>query len=242
MVPNRLSCLSPMMLVALCAPGVALAEDQGQPCTCVAQDVSSPSVELEADLTLFSDFRRGGISLTNGGPALQFNLEAAHANGLHGGVFASNIRLDGTTRAEIDLSAGYARDVAGVEVDLGAIYYVIPGVSGTDYIELQASFGRSVGPVDVSLGFAWTPSQVASGHQTNLYSGVDAEWAVTDSLSLYAAVGRENGAFGDHKLDWSTGVTVDWAGFQWGAAYADSHRAFAPHAAPTLIFSLSKGL
>jgi uncharacterized protein (TIGR02001 family) len=160
-------------------------------------------------------------------------------------AWASNVELgDGADDVEIDLSLGYAADIGNVSVDVGAIYYLYPGNSGFNYIELYGSVGASLGPASVTLGAAYAPEQDNIGDQDNIYVYVSTEVAIGESpLSLHGTFGIEDGAFGDSKRDWLIGASYDLGGgFSATLDYVDTHRAFTNLGDATAVFSITKSL
>jgi uncharacterized protein (TIGR02001 family) len=211
----------------------------------LAQEDADPPGDWEIDgyISGLTDYRFRGISLSGKDPAVQAEVSVSHASGLYGVAWASNVDLgDGADDVEIDLSLGYAADIGNVSVDVGAIYYLYPGNSGFNYIELYGSVGASLGPASVTLGAAYAPEQDNIGDQDNIYVYVSTEVAIGESpLSLHGTFGIEDGAFGDSKRDWLIGASYDLGGgFSATLDYVDTHRAFTNLGDATAVFSITK--
>ncbi|MDD5393668.1 MAG: TorF family putative porin [Thiothrix sp.] len=68
--------------------------------------------------------------------ALQGTFNYTTQSGLYGEVFGSNVKFNGIRDTEIDLSAGYKKDLEnGLGYDVGVVKYVYPEHSSPDYSE-----------------------------------------------------------------------------------------------------------
>lgn len=210
-----------------------------------SQDVPTPEDEdftVEATLSAVSDFKRAGLSYTNGKPALQGEFAVEHKSGLFASVFASNVADNGGANLELDFSVGYAFPIGKFEGLIGVIDYMTPGVPDSNFYELQAGLTRQIGESELGLNLSYSPSQTNIGSEDNLYLGATAEVPLKMvPVTISAAAGVENGAFGDYKIDWSLGGTYTIAEkFDLGLTYVDSARTFGDVLLkPKLVFSLS---
>lgn len=203
--------------IALLAAAPALAQEVAAP-ELVEQP---PALDPTAEIGLLSDYRFRGISRSDEDPALRASLILFHDSGLYAG--ARGTSLSGTDPwrrrdpafgdlgdLQLDLYAGWRADLGGgFDLDAGALYYVFAGGDGaTDYVEPYASLGYLIGPVQLTGGMKFAPSQRAIGDEAMLYlyGQVDVTvpfrpWAFT------AHAGRQDwGAFGSY-WNWSLGVT-----------------------------------
>jgi uncharacterized protein (TIGR02001 family) len=210
-----------------------------------SEDVPPPEGEdftVEATVSVVSDFKRAGLSYTNGKPALQGEFAVEHKSGLFASVFASNVAENGGANLELDFSVGYAFPIGKFEGLIGVIDYMTPGVAGSNFYELQAGLTRQIGESELGLNLSYSPSQKNIGGEDNLYLGATAEVPLkVVPVTISAAAGVENGAFGDYKIDWSLGGTYTIADrFDLGLTYVDSARSFGDeNLKPKLVFSLS---
>ena len=106
--------------------------------------------------------------------------------------------------------------------DIGATYYVYPGVSSFNYVEFTGKLGTTYGPPMGRIA-SYVPSQDNTGNNDNFYLGTNAS-LVFRTRRFRSSIGFEDGAFGDEKLDWSLGMSADVAGFTLGASYVDTNR------------------
>lgn len=225
-----------MSAMAVSAP--AFAQDE-------AEEVSGP-ITVSGGAALVSDYRFRGVSLSDKDFAFQPYLTVKHESGFYAGVWGSNLAENAGDDLEVDLYAGFS---GGEELtyDIGATYYLYPGVSSFNYVELTGKLGSTIGPATVGVQLSYVPSQDNTGDADNIYYGTNATIALPDSpISIVGSMGIEDGAFtgGDEKVDWSLGLTAAVSGFTVGASYVDTNRrsvfAFKDSSAG-VVFSLSYG-
>jgi uncharacterized protein (TIGR02001 family) len=226
-----------MSALAVSAP--AFAQDEA------AEEASGP-ITLTGGIGVVSDYRFRGVSLSDKDFAVQPYLTVKHESGFYVGAWASNLAENAGDDLEVDLYAGFS---GGDELtyDIGATYYVYPGVSSFNYVEFTGKLGSTFGPVTVGTQLSYVPSQDNTGNNDNVYFGANAAFAIPDSpISITGSIGTEDGAFAgaDEKVDWSLGATAAVKGFTLGVAYIDTNRrstfAFKDSAAG-VVFSLAYG-
>ncbi len=198
--------------------------------------------EVEATVAIVSDTRFRGISQTNGKPALQVGASVEHESGFYGSLWASNVADNGGANLEVDAAIGFTKELGGLTAEVGAIDYIYPGVTNSNYYELQSSLTGNVGPAEINVGVAYAPHQNSLGGDDNLYGSVGFELPYAKTpLTLKGAIGLEDGAFGDRKVDWLLGASYDLKGFDLGVSYTDTARSFGTsHSGATAVFSLGR--
>lgn len=234
----KLASLS-VALSAMAISAPAFAQDEA------AEEASGP-ITISGGAAVVSDYRFRGVSLSDKDFAVQPYLTVKHESGLYAGVWGSNLAENAGDDIEVDLYAGFA---GGEEItyDIGATYYVYPGVSSFNYVEFTGKLGSTIGPATVGVQLSYVPSQDNTGNSDNIYYGTNATIALPNSpISIVGSMGIEDGAFtaGDEKVDWSLGLTAAVAGFTVGASYVDTNRksVFAfKDSAPGVVFSVSYG-
>lgn len=207
----------------------------------MCEETASP---LSGSLTAVSDYRYRGYSLSDGQAALQAELTATSKGGWYADVWTSTIDeyagpgdAHGAT-VELDFAFGRTFSVLGLDWDAAASVYTYPGASGLSYWEFPVSAARSFGSFTGTVGFDYAPAQDALNGQDNRYAYLAADWAPESwPVSLNAQVGLEDGAFADHKLDWSVGVSRDIGPLSLKLNYVDAD---APGVAGALVASLTK--
>lgn len=186
---------------------------------------------VEGSAAVVSDYRYRGYSLSGSDPAVQANLTASHASGFYGDVFVSTIAESGVDAdgdgadVEVTLTAGWAGEIGGLEVDLALSAYQYPDGSDVSYAEIPVQVGQTRGALTWTVGAAWAPGgQDALGGEDNryLWAGLDLAppaWPV----SLRGTVGYEDGAYAPGgKTDWLVGVAAPVGGLRLGLDYVDS--------------------
>ena len=64
-------------------------------------------IEVSHSVTLTSDYLFRGVSRSNGGPAIQGNVEFSNGSGAYGGLWASSTETDFDASIELDAYAGF---------------------------------------------------------------------------------------------------------------------------------------
>lgn len=223
--------------LALSAP--AFAQDEA------AEEAAGP-ITLSGGVAVVSDYRFRGVSLSDKDFAVQPYLTVKHESGLYAGVWGSNLAENAGDDVEVDLYAGFSGG-EDLTYDIGATYYLYPGVSSFNYVEFTGKLGSTVGPATVGVQLSYVPSQDNTGNNDNIYYGTNATVAIPNTpISIVGSMGIEDGAFtaGNEKVDWSLGLTAAVSGFTLGASYVDTNRrsvfAFKDSAAG-VVFSVSYG-
>lgn len=218
---------------AMSFSGAAFAQD--------AEEEAGSSFDVVGGVAVVSDYRFRGVSLSDKDFAIQPTITLKHSSGLYIGAWGSNLAANPGDDIEADIYAGFAGgDV--VTYDIGATYYMYPGVSAFNYIELTGKLGTTLGPASVGAQVSYVPSQDNTGNMDNIYVATNAAIGIpTTPLTLTGSIGYEDGAFGSDKVDWSLGVTASKYGFTAGVAYVDTNRFVGGLADAGVVFSLSYG-
>ena len=226
-----------MSALAVSAPAFAQEE--------AAEEASGPFT-LTGGIAVVTDYRFRGVSLSDKDIAVQPYVTLKHESGFYAGVWASNLAENAGDDLEVDLYAGFSGGDA-VTYDIGATYYVYPGVSSFNYVEFTGKLGTTVGPATIGGQLSYVPSQDNTGNSDNVYLATNAAVAIPNTpITLTGSVGLEDGAFtaGSSKIDWSLGATAAVSGFTLGVAYVDTDRrstfAFKDSAAG-VVFTLAYG-
>lgn len=184
-----------------------------------AQDEAASPVTVSGSVTLVSDYRFRGVSLSGGDPAVQGGVTVAHDSGFYVGSWASSIDDGGTDvygDMELDLFGGWSGDVAeGVGIDVGLLLYAYPtnapGVKA-QYWEPYATISGQLGPVEAKLGVNYAWEQASLGNDDNLYIHTELGTSIPNTpLSLSAHLGYTEGVLAPPLL----AGTADDSGFDW---------------------------
>lgn len=134
-----------------------------------ASDAAPPAaVTVSGSAAIVSDYRFRGVSQSDRQMAVQGGITLAHASGVYGGVWASNLAGWGTfggANMELDLIGGYKARVAGnATLDVGLTWYMYPGgAAKTDFAEPYVKLTGTSGPATLTAGVAYAPRQQAIG-------------------------------------------------------------------------------
>lgn len=186
----------------------------------LAQDeAGSSAVDVTGNVSLVSDYRFRGVSLSGGDPAIQGGITVTHESGFYIGTWASSIDDAGTDfygDVELDVFGGWSGSVGeGLGLDVGLLYYAYPSnASGVDaeFFEPYLTLTATLGPVTAKVGanYAWDQSAIADD---SLYLRTDLSAGIPNTpLTLNAHLGYTDGAFSfdpdGESFDWSVGASA----------------------------------
>lgn len=202
------------LLAATVLAGAALAATPA-----MAQDEEeTPIVTVTGNVALVSDYRFRGIGLSGGDPAIQGGITLNTAPGFYVGTWASSLEDTASYgEMELDVFAGWAGEVTdGVGIDVGATYYLYPtnDVDPADVFELYAKVKPTVGPLALTLGVAYAPSQDsldfgAGLPDDNLYLSADASIGIPSTpVTVTGHIGYTDGAmtYTDNSKAWDYSI------------------------------------
>lgn len=211
-----------LLLAATATPAFAQEEEAEGPIT------------ISGGVTLISDYRFRGVSLSGEDFAVQPTITVSHESGFYAGLWGSN--LDDTAiygEVEVDAYIGYNTEIAeGTTLDASLIYYWYPdgtnAAGPSDYFETILKLSHDIGPVTASgtVGYSW--DQASLGSDDNLYLGLGLSAAIPDTpVTLVGTVGYTDGALGalapgGNYLDWSLGADVAVGPATLGVRYVDT--------------------
>lgn len=211
------------------------------PATAYAQEEEpSEPITITGNVTLVSDYRFRGFTQSSEDPAIQGGITVTHESGLYAGTWASSVSFAGNT--EVDLFAGYSKDVGGVTVDGGLLYYLYPqhGGSGADFFEPYLNLSTTVGPVNAKVGvnYAWKqgalaniqdPGRPLGAKSAATYVHGELTASIPDTpIGLNAHIGHAwsdafPGGFDGKVLDYSFGATVGYKMLTLGVSYVNTN-------------------
>ncbi|MEM9618049.1 MAG: TorF family putative porin [Pseudomonadota bacterium] len=178
-------------------------------------------IDISANLSVVTDYRFRGISLSNRDPAIQGGVDVSTAAGFFAGTWSSTVANTGGSNVEIDLYGGYANGVAGIDYSVRAVGYVYPGGQDVNYYEFFGNAERTVGAATVKLGLAYIPGQ-NNFSNSNFYINTAADIALPRTpLVLSVGFGRES-SVGFRKWDWLAGLSWSFENLTLSAAYVDT--------------------
>jgi len=207
------------------------------------------AAQWSGNVSIVSDYRYRGISLSDDGPALQGSATYDDASGLYAGAFASTVRYPGRpTSVQAIPYLGYAHRLAsGWSLDVGADASVAGNAHDYDYQEAYAglAFEGWTGRIVWSPHYYGQPAHV-------FYGEIDGSVPLTDITRLIAhagALGRGRpNAYVEAPptlYDAKLGVAADVAGFTLQLAYvwsgpSNAYPLYTSGRRETLVFTLSR--
>jgi uncharacterized protein (TIGR02001 family) len=188
---------------------------------------------MSAGVTLTSQYRFRGISMSDEKIALQGTVNLSHVSGLYAGAWASTLDgfgKRGGSNVELDLYAGYSRVVgSGVTLDGGLLYYAFPGSRGGDFefFEPYVSVSGTLGPATGKVGIAYAFDQDALGGNSNVYTSGDLSAHIPATpFSLKAHLGFSKGDTrltpGGDYFDWLVGGSYTRRNLTFALSYVDT--------------------
>ncbi|WP_296062463.1 TorF family putative porin [uncultured Amphritea sp.] len=190
--------------------------------------------DLGANVSVLSEWRYRGVSMTNETLAIQGGIDWYNQSGLFASVWAGNVDFfptghpfdDGAT-VELDLLAGYAGAInEEITYDATLYYYQYPGDEvDQDFAELKLGVnyngfrvGYEYAPDYINLGLAY--QYVYLNYQTDIAEGVGLELHVGSSFG--EVFDDPTTLMLDKYMDYSIGVTKRFSDLDLKLAYVDT--------------------
>jgi uncharacterized protein (TIGR02001 family) len=204
--------------LSLAAASPAFADDAATP-------APAPAFHVSGNVSLVTDYRFRGVSLSGGDPAIQGGITVTHASGVYVGAWSSSLAQTPVYgNQELDLFGGWSGEVAsGLTLDAGLLYYVYPSghVGDGNYWEPYASLTGALGPAKLKVGLAYDWKQKglldnAGNHADNLYIYSNLDVGVPGTpLTVSGHVGYTDGVLAPCYYCAGTGTFNDKTGWDW---------------------------
>lgn len=198
-----------------------------------AQDATAGGFTLTGSVAGVSQYRLRGVSVSDGKPALQAGLTAAHPSGFYAGLWGSSLKGFGTyggADTELDAVGGYSQALGSATVDGGLVAYTFPGTHGHTYTELFASVSQPIGAVNAKFGLNYAPKRRSIGNADHLYTYADLALPLQGTpVTLKAHLGYTAGKGSiyagpaGHYLDYSVGAEYAWKMLTIGLSYVGTN-------------------
>ncbi|QGZ95305.1 TorF family putative porin [Terricaulis silvestris] len=185
------------------------------------------TIDVSFDLAFVSDYRRAGVSRSDGNAAVQGAVDLEFGDGWSAGVSSSTTDSK-HANFEIAFYGAKEFDFGDTELTIGALAIVDVDRQRLDFGVAQASIAHPIGPFDVTLAvnYAWEQSHLDD--QDNLYVAVRGKSLIGRAfgapLTLGVSAGRMEGrmAMADVRLDWSASLTADVDGTDIALSYVNN--------------------
>lgn len=176
---------------------------------------------VSGEVSLVSDYRFRGASVSGGEPAIQAGAQWTDEQGWYVGAWASTLGSNGNAgTVELDAYAGWSTAISGsATFDVNIMYYHFPApeygrAAEWDSFEANASVSTKLDEkTDVTAGVSYVWPQPALGDVENWYTYVDVNRSVSERMTIFAHAGFTDGAYsvsndGDN-FDWSMGASYE---------------------------------
>lgn len=201
--------------------------------------------DIEANVTLATDYVFRGFSQTNEDPAISGGFDYGFEGGFYLGIWGSNVNFGegSNTSTEIDLYGGYAFDVSeSVSFDFGYVYFVYPGETDSlNYSEFLASVSIS----DFSFGIVYSPDYFGSDSDAVVLNAdysfsLGGAWGLDLHAGFTTTDEEDIAAPGDDYIDYSVALTTSGAGVDFALTFFGTDVDDVDVADDRLVFSISK--
>jgi len=189
----------------------------------------APQFHVSAELVVVSDYRRSGVTQSDGDPALQGRVDIRHDSGWSVGAFATSMHARRGSNAQVSLFGARRFEFGETELSLGARAVMFFGGDADPFGVANASLSHPIGPVDATVEVSYAPPQEAIHDEHGLYVQLRARSPLGRlngaPLTAAASIGWAEGEFAmgaETKLDWSVGLTVQVERIEIGLAYVDN--------------------
>lgn len=178
-------------------------------------------------LSITSDYRFNGMSLSNREPVFQGSLHLWRPDGYYAGFWMSEVDfLDGETTLELDSYVGRDFKHGQFETKIELMYSAFndDSVSGPtyDFFQVKTALRRNFKDSAIGVAFLWSPSGSAgAGTVTQLRA--EGEHRFTEFIKTSAVVGRRLAEVGFDRTYWDFGFTFEWGKFDLDIRYYDTN-------------------
>ena len=200
-------------------------------------------VHITYTLALLSDYRRGGVTRTDGKPALVGTIDLRTRGGWSFGARSANIAKHGNL--ELALYGTKTISFGETQLSIGVTANTYPRDPSGDYLLVQTSASRAIGPVDLTGSVIYAPTQEHLDNEDNFYAVLRARTPVGAVLgmpvTLNGSIGRMRGHLADahSRSDWSLGLVARAHGIDFGLTYVDSDLGTS-RGDPAAVFSITR--
>lgn len=210
----------------------------------IAQEAEAESgpFSITGSITVVSDYRFRGVSLSGEDFAIQPTININHESGFYVGTWVSNLEDTATYgEAEVDLYAGFSKEIlSGTTLDAAVVYYYYPdGTGDSDYFEPYVSLAHTFGPITAKAGVNWAPSSNATGNEDFVYYYGQLSAAIPDTpFTLTGRLGKQDLGPTSYT-EWAIGATATFGKITAGVQYVDTDLGNLPNVDAGFLATLS---
>jgi uncharacterized protein (TIGR02001 family) len=172
--------------------------------------LAQEDVEVDWNLGVASDYVFRGYSQTSEGAQVFGGVDLTMGS-VYAGAWASNVDFGDSTKAEVDVYAGFAGEASGFDLDVGVVGYLyVSQPSGADfnYFEVKASAAREFGPVTLGAAVFWSPDYFGVD-ETATYYEANASFSPAPKWTVSGAVGHQALDVNDDYDSWNVGLAYE---------------------------------
>ncbi|MBS0386324.1 MAG: hypothetical protein JSS00_13365 [Proteobacteria bacterium] len=201
------------------------------------------AARVTGTIALVSDYRRGGTSRSGGKPALQGGVDVRLPDNWNFGARGSSIAKHGNL--ELALYGAKTLEIGETDLSIGINALTYPRDPSADYVSVQASASRPVGPIDATVSIIYWPKQAHLGGEDSLYVVARARTPIGAVLgvpvTLGASIGRMRGHLADahSRSDWSVSLTGRFDTVDLAITYVDNDLGDS-RGDPAAVFSITR--
>lgn len=185
---------------------------------------------VSGNATFVSDYRFRGVSLSNKNPAVQAGINLNHQSGVFGSIWGSSIDNFNGATTEIDLTGGWSGSLGDFTPTVGMIAFLYPGGTRTNYFEIYASLGATLGPASLTMGLNFSPEQENVLRSDRYVYGAASVAIPGTPLTANGSLGFERGGLvadetgqKSTKADWLFGIHATFDPVTIAIAYVGSN-------------------
>jgi len=179
----------------------------------LALSAAHVNAEVSANVAMSTDYIWRGMTQTDGEAATSGGFDYGHESGVYAGVWGSNIDFGSTSSMELDLYGGYATEISGIGIDVGAIRYMYPSEGAINFSEGYIALS--------AMGFT-ASANIAITDDFGDYYSLSYEHALPMEVTLAASVGLYNEfTTGVDNTDWKVAISKEVQGIGLELAYFD---------------------
>ena len=164
---------------------------------------------LSANIGAASDYVFRGVSQTSENAQVFGGVDVGYQNA-YAGLWVSNVDFGDSTDVEYDVYAGVKPEFAGINFDLGVVYYAYvnsPDGAKYGYGEVKALASRAIGKATVGAGLYYSPD-FFGGDKEAVYAELNGAYAINDKVSITGAVGNQALDVSEDYTTWNIGAAV----------------------------------
>ena len=200
-----------------------------------AEDPAPPASPFTGKVALYSEYEYRGISQTSEKPALQLNLDYAHASGFYIGTFLSNVKWikdtgdvlggdTGNANIEWDIYGGYRWEfIKDWTLDVGYLRYEYPSAKALPPFFVKPNTdevyaGVTYGPATLKYSYSFNNTFGVPNSKGSDYLELTVNYPVIDKVTINGTLGHQRYKGHQPSIDFDNG-NFSYTVYKLGATY-----------------------